>query len=161
MATPTRKFSVRYFFIDPKDGRVLVASKAMLDGITARRRHIPDWAGMRIRMVQVIATISRARLRVDDVKGCFMHFADGGFWDRRREAETAMAFMELASRSEPADEHERQARRFAKRRVEVNRWHVGPDVVAAIRADMERGIRVKGRPPWLWAPQSEADADVE
>ena len=72
-----------------------------------------------------------------------------------------MAFMELASRSEPADEHERQARRFAKRRVEVNRWHVGPDVVAAIRADMERGIRVKGRPPWLWAPQSEADADVE
>lgn len=159
MATPSHKFAVRYFFIDPKDGRVLVASKALLDGITLRRRHIPEWAGMRIRMVQVIATVSRARLRVDDVKGCYMHFADGGYWDRRREAETAMAFMELASRHEPADEHDRQSRRFAERRAKANRWHVGADIVAEIRADVERGRKVRGRPAWLWAPQSEADSE--
>jgi hypothetical protein len=161
MATPKRKFAVRYFFIDPKNGQVLVASKALLDGITSRRRHIPEWAGMRIRMVEVIARVSGSRLRVENVKGCFMHFADGGFWDRAREAETAMAFMELASRSEPADEHDRQSRRFAERRAQANRWHVGADIVAAIQADVERGRKVKGRPPWLWAPSSEADSEFE
>lgn len=159
MATPKRKFAVRYFFVDPKDGLVLVASKALLDGITSRRRHIPDWSGMKIRMVQVIATVSRGRLRVADVKGCFMHFADRGFWDRAREAQTAMALMELASRADPANERDRQSRRFAKRVADANRWQVGDDILAAIVGDLEGGKKVKGRPPWQWAPEEDADFD--
>ncbi|MGL4968203.1 MAG: hypothetical protein ACRC67_43715 [Inquilinus sp.] len=157
MATPKRKFAVRYFFVDPKDARVLVASKALLDGITSRRRHIPDWAGLKIRMVQVIADVAGDRLHVADVKGTYMHFEGRGFWDQPMEARTAIAHLEVASRERDPDDLHR--RRFMERRVAASRWHVGGEIFAAILGDVEGGKPVKGNPPWQWAPESEADVD--
>jgi len=159
MAVTRREFAVRYFFVDPKSDQVLIASKAMLDGITARRRHIPDWAGRRIRMVQVVATVSGNRMRISDVKGSYMHFDEGGFWDQPREAETAMIFLELAYPGDLPDDHHR--RRFIRRRAAASRWHVGGEIFAAIQSDIEGGKRVKGKAPWRWAPPSEADTDFE
>ncbi|OWJ67466.1 hypothetical protein [Inquilinus limosus] len=159
MATPERKFAVRYYFIDPKDGQILVASKALLDAFLTRRRFIPNWAGMRIRMVQVIARVAGDRLHIADIKGSYMHFDGEGHWDRSREAATAMAHFELAYPGDLPDDHHR--RRFIQRRVAASRWHVGGHVLAAILDDVEGGKRVKGKAPWRWAPLSEADADFE
>ncbi len=159
MAAPKRTFAVRYYFIDPSGNQVLKASSALLDGITARRRHIPDWAGMKIRMVEVIATVAGDRLRVASVKGTYMHFESEGFWDRPMEARTAIAHLELASRDPDPDDRHR--RRFIERRVAASRWHVGGEIFATIQSDIEGGKRVKGKAPWRWATPSEADADFE
>lgn len=63
-------FSIRFFFVDPKDSQVLRASSALIEGILARRRCVRDWAGMKIRSVRAAVIDSDGRKRLDHVAGC-------------------------------------------------------------------------------------------
>ncbi|WP_343714026.1 hypothetical protein [Inquilinus sp.] len=159
MATPKRRFTIRHYFIEPGGDRVLKASSKLLDGIMARRRHIPDWAGMKVRMIEVIVRIAGDRLHVASVKGTYMHFDATGHWDQPREAQVAIAHLELAYPGDLPDDHHR--RRFIQRRVAASRWHVGTKILSEIQDDIEssdRARRVKAVPPWRWvAPEDVTD----
>jgi hypothetical protein len=159
MAAPKRELLIRCYFIDPISGQVLKASMALLDGLMARRRFVPDWAGLKVRMVQVIATVSGERMQITDVKGSHMHFEGEGFWDQPREAQAAIALLELASRYRDQDDNHR--RRFVERRVAASRWHVAGETIAVMQSDIDGGKRAKGRPPWRWAPGAKIASDLD